>query len=139
MWWAYLLSAFIGGVVALAAMVLALALVSKTSGAMSIHFGDDRRPYYKDMELLESDVRPGGIYVRYKNTGDKHAEGACFHVKVFDNNGQLIAESDELVTDAEILPGQVHEKVLASRELERDWVHNPAHRIDVEFRYGFVE
>lgn len=138
MWWPYLLSAFIGGVIAIAALIIALAIASKSGNMMSIHFGGDGITFYKDMELMESAVRQGGIYVKYKNTGDKHATTACFKVKVFDKNDQLIAESDEAVYD-DIAPGQIQEHIIASHALEHDWVHNPDNKIDVVFRYGYLE
>ena len=105
---------------------------------MSIHFGGQGITFYKDMELIESAVRPGGIYVKYKNTGDKHATTACFRVRVFNKDGKLIAESEEAAYN-EITPGEIQENVIASHELEDDWVHNPDNKIDVVFRYGYLE
>lgn len=71
MWWAYLLFAFIGGVFALIAAILALALASRSGNMMSIHFGDSGFQVYKELELLDSDVRSGGIYVKFKNAGER--------------------------------------------------------------------
>ena len=76
--------------------------------------------------------------MKYKNTGDKHATTACFRVRVFDKDGQLIAESEEAAYN-EIAPGQVRENVIASHELEHDWVHNHDNKVEVAFRYGYLE
>ena len=138
MWWPYLLSAFIGGVVAIAALIIAVAIASKNGNTMSIHFGSKGIAFYKDIELIESAVRLGGVYVKYRNTGDKHATTACFRVRVLDQNGQLIAESEEAAYTG-VAPGEIQENVIASHQLEQDWVHNPDNKIDVVFRYGYVE
>jgi len=138
MWWTYLLSAFIGGVVAIATLVVALAIVSKGGGTTGIHFGGERITLYKEMDLIESAVRPGGIYVKYKNTGDKHTTTACFRIRVFDKDGDLIAEAEE-ATYNEVAPGQVEENIIASHTLEHGWIHDPDNKIDVVFRYGYLE
>ena len=138
MWWAYLLSAFLGGIVAIATLIIALAVASKRGNIMSIHFGGDRITLYKDMELIESAVRPGSIYVKYKNTGTQLATTACFRVKVFDKDGDLIAESEEAVYE-ETAPGQIQENVITSHQLEHGWLHDPDNKINVAFRYGYVE
>ena len=138
MWLTYLLSAFVGGVVAIAALIVALAIASKTGSGMSIHFGGKGTQFYKQMELIESAVRPGGVYVKYKNTGGEHATTACFRIRVFDGDGRLIAESEEAAYN-EIGPGEIRDNVIASHQLEHDWVHNPNNRIDVVFRYGYLE
>ncbi len=80
----------------------------------------------------------GGIYVKYKNIGDKHATTACFRVRVFNKSGDLIAESDEAAY-SDIVPGQTQENIIASHELQDEWIHDPDNKIDVLFRYGYLE
>ena len=58
MWWPYFLSAFVGGVVAIAALVIASAIASKSGNMMSIHFGGQGITFYKEMELIESPSGP---------------------------------------------------------------------------------
>ena len=62
--WLYLLFAFLGGVLAvaalLAALLAALGLVHRSHGLMSVSFGGEAPTFYKDMELLEYEVRSGG-------------------------------------------------------------------------------
>lgn len=41
--------------------------------------------FYKQLELLDSGVRSGKLYVEYKNTGHTETSTACIKVKVYAN------------------------------------------------------
>ncbi len=134
MWWAYLLSAFFGGIVAIVAAIIALTIAAKSGNLVSIHFGNAGCTFYKDLELLDSDVRYGGIYVKYKNTGDKTTTAACFRVKLYDEEGRLFAESEDTVFD-EIAPDEIQEHMIKFQALDAAVLHDPKNRVEIQLRY----
>lgn len=77
-------------------------------------------------------------YRPFQFQGRNHAATACFRIREFDKDGDLIAESEEAAY-SETAPGQTQENILTSHELEHDWVHNPDNKIDVVFRCGYFE
>ncbi|TWT77550.1 hypothetical protein Pla123a_22110 [Posidoniimonas polymericola] len=137
MWWAYLLCAFGGGVAALAALAIAITTTSRRNGLMSITFGGDSPKQYDDLELLEHEVRPGGVYVRYRNNGRETSGSVSFRVKVYEPGDRLIAEV-MVFTDEPVAPGGVGENILPAYELERSWVQDPANRIHVMLLHGWL-
>jgi hypothetical protein len=112
------LVAFLGGIAAVMAFLTAFAWAMRSHGRMfSLHFGglDNAKPY-RDIEVISSTVRGGRVYVKYRNTGQTEISGLIFKIKVFDDAGSLVEETQEFVQDY-TAPGVVNENLLGSDEL----------------------
>jgi hypothetical protein len=135
----YLLAAFLGGVVAIAALLIAFALSTRSSGGLlSVHFGGGGGvTIYKDLRLLESGVRDGKLYVKYENVGDTETTTACFKVKVYTDGDRLIGESEESTYDT-TAPGATNENIIESESLS-ELLADSSNTTKVMLTYGYVE
>ena len=108
----FLLAAFVGGVVAITALLIAFALSTRSSsGLLSVHFGGGGEiTFYKDLRLLDSGVRNGKLYVKYENVGDTTTTTACFKVKVYDADDRLIDTLSGSQHQEVVLPQAWHQK-----------------------------
>lgn len=137
MWWAYLLCAFMGGVVALAALAIALVVSSRGTGLMSISFGGDAPKECDHVRLVDSEIRPGGVYVRYENFGDQPLGSVGFLVKLYESGDRLIAE-ETAFTNEVVAAGSTAESILETHRLEPAWLHAPGARVDVKLQHGWL-
>ena len=135
----YLLAAFLGGVVAVAALLIAFALSTRATGSlMSVHFGGGGDvTFYKHLKLVDSGVRDGKLYVKYTNIGDTETSTACFKVKVYTNGDRLIAESEEAAYDT-TPPGATTENIIESESLA-GVLADPDNTVKIKLTYGYVE
>ena len=135
----YLLAAFLGGVVAIAALLIAFALSTRATGTlMSVHFGGGGGvTFYKRLELLDSGVRDGRLYVKYTNIGDTETSTACFKVKVYSNGDRLVAESDEAAYET-TPPGATTENIIESESLS-EFLADPENTVKIKLLYGYIE
>jgi hypothetical protein len=126
------LCGFVGG-------VIAVILLGKANGHFSIGLSRGPGPeFYKDVEILEHAPRPQGVYVRFRNRGNKPIEMANFKVRGYKGD-KLWAEFEEGAY-SETQPGQEQEAILKLLDYR-----NPTKtldlsdcRVDVKFLYGYV-
>ena len=91
------------------------------------------------MELLEYEIRSGGVWVRYRNTGDQETTTACFRIKIYDNGDRLIDEREEAVYET-AEPGSTKENIIKLYDVRAgEPVDLSDKRVGVEFRYGYLE
>ena len=94
--------ALIGGLVGAVAVILLLAIyfaVTLRSGAADfIGFSVEASKKYTEIEILDHEIRDGGIWVRYRNTGGKLASDPFFKLRRF-RDGNLHHESLEYAID----------------------------------------
>jgi hypothetical protein len=124
------LCGFVGG-------VIAVVLLGKASGNLT--FGFSPRPeFYKEVEILEHAPRPQGMYIRFRNRGNKPIEMAHFKVRGYKGD-KLWAEFEEGVY-SETQPGQEQEAILKLQDYRAPTkIFDLSDcRVEVGFLYGFV-
>ena len=134
-----MLAAFLGGIIAIGALLIAFALSTRSSGGLlSVHFGGGGGvTFYKGLRLLDSDVRDGKLYVKYENVGDTTATTACFKVKVYHAHGRLVAESEEVAYDT-TAPGDTNENIIDSDSIA-EHLANTDNKVNVTLTYGYID
>ena len=135
----YILCAVGGGVVAVVAFLVALRMLSRESSSTTISFGSPRVFIYKHIELLAYDKRPGGVYVKFRNTGDKPLTTVVFDVRVFDGEGNLVDQL-EYTLYQRVPAGATEEgivKAMDYRSLRP--VDLDGDKIEVRVKYGYIE
>ena len=126
-----------GGFVALALACVILAILAKNGVFISTSDGDIET--YEEMELLQYEIREGGVWVRYKNIGDKVASAAIFKIKVYDKDKNLIDEFEEAVYE-ESSPGETKENIVKLiRFSSGEAISLKDRNIDVAFKYGYLQ
>lgn len=127
---------FIGGVIAVVAGVFYFYRSLPGSGYVQFSRADHAPEFYKDVEILQHDSRPQGLYVRFRNIGAKAIEMASFRVRGY-KDGKLWAEFEEAVY-SETGPGEEQEGILKLMDYRTGKAHDLADcRVEVNFRYGY--
>ena len=133
----YFGSAVLGSLFTVVAFCVCLFVAVNWFGFTAISFNPNVEDRYTDIEILDSALRNGTVYVRFKNTGAKIIEGAIFEVEVRNADGILVGEHEGIL-DIRVPPGSVEEGIL--RIYDRD---GKRRRIDgdvsVKIKYGLAK
>lgn len=69
-------------------------------------------PSPSTVEVLDYKFKPNGIYVKYRNAGDRPLNRAYFTIKLYDTNG--LCDEDTGSSDDVVAPGETAETILKS-------------------------
>ena len=86
-----LLGGLVGGLLVFLLLALFLAVSLRNGSADFITFAVAAEKLYRDVEVLEHELRGEKLWVRYRNRGGKRAEVPQFHVRQF-RDGRLVDE-----------------------------------------------
>jgi hypothetical protein len=128
---------FLGGVIAFGvALVLFYRRVLGRGDCVTISRGPGPE-IYKDLDVLEHDPRPQGLYVRFRNRGVKPIEMAHFKIRAY-KASKLWAEFQESLY-VETQPGQEGEGVLKLKDYRSGpEIDLTDCSLTVEFLFGYV-
>lgn len=82
----------VGGLLVLVVLQLLIAIPLRNGTADFISFSVSAGKVYRDIEVVDQELREGGIWVRYRNRGGQLAEMPQFQLKQF-RDGKLEDET----------------------------------------------